>query len=242
MSSSSSIQKKIKNQDFGFLALIDPDLKNDNILDQIIDCVNDSKFSAILVGGSRKVDQRFNDRIKKIKESSNKPIILFPGSSEQISEYADAILFTSLLSGRNPKYLIDEQVKGVKLIKKYNLEIIPTGYILLDSGSSTAVEKFSDTTPLDPLDHENVLCHCLAAQYFGMSFVYLENGSGAKKPIDSNLIEYISKNIDIPVIVGGGIQTREDIESIKNAGARFVVIGTLLETNPNPKFISALFS
>ena len=229
-------------QSFGFLALIDPDLKNDAILDQMIECINNNNFSAILVGGSSMADQKYNDRIKKIKEHSNKPIILFPGSSEQISKHADAILFTSLLSGRNPKYLIDEQVKGVKLIKKYGLDVLPTGYLLLDSGDKTSVEKVSETTPLDSSNYENVLYHALAAQYFGMDFVYLENGSGAMKSINYNLIDYISKNIDIPIIVGGGVKNKKDIESIKDAGARFVVIGTLLEKNPNTEFISTLLS
>ena len=179
---------------------------------------------------------------QQIKNQSNKPIILFPGSSNQIGRHADAILFTSLLSGRNPKYLIDEQVKGVKLIKKYNLGVLPTGYLLLDSGDKTSIEKVSETTPLDSSNYDNVLYHALAAQYFGMDFVYLENGSGATKIIDCKLINYISKNIDIPIIVGGGVQDKKDIESIKDAGARFVVIGTLLEKNPNTEFISTLLS
>ena len=242
MLDNSSLKKTLKKQDFGFFALIDPDLKNDNILDQIIDSINNNNFSAILVGGSSISDSKYHDRLKKIKNSSNKPIILFPGSSDQIGKHADAILFTSLISGRNPKYLIDEQVKGVKLIKEYGLNVIPTGYILLDSGSKTSVETISATTPLNSSDYENVLYHSLAAQYFGMDFVYLENGSGAAKPIDYNLIEYISKNIDIPIIVGGGIQTKEDIKRIKNSGATFVVIGTLLEKNPDSKFISTLLS
>ena len=242
MLSNSLLKKILKKQDFGFFALIDPDLKNDHILEEMIDSINNNNFSAILIGGSLISDKKCDDRIKKIKKYSNKPIILFPGSSEQISRHADAILFTSLLSGRNPKYLIDEQVKGVKLIKEYNLSVIPTGYILLDSGNKTSVEKVSKTTPLDSSDYKNVLYHSLAAQYFGMNFVYLENGSGAKNPIDCNLIEYVSKNIDIPIIVGGGIQNKEDVGRIKKSGARFVVIGTLLEQNPDSKFISTLLS
>ena len=121
---SNSTLEILHKDNFGFLALIDPDVKNDGILNQLIESINDSKFSAILVGGSSIQDDKYEQRLKKIKEKSNKPIILFPGSSEQISKYADAILFTSLLSGRNPKYLIDEQVKGVKLIKEYKLECI----------------------------------------------------------------------------------------------------------------------
>ena len=236
------LKKILQNQDFGFLALIDPDLKNDNILEQIIECVNRNNFSAVLVGGSLISDEKYSQRLEQIKNQSNKPIILFPGSSNQIGRHADAILFTSLLSGRNPKYLIDEQVKGAKLIKEYDLSVIPTGYILLDSGSKTAVETISKTTPLDSSDYKNVLYHSLAAQYFGMDFVYLENGSGADNAIDCKLIEYVSQNIDIPIIAGGGIKTKEEIQAIKNSGAKFVVLGTLLEKNPDSKFISTLLS
>lgn len=229
-------------QNFGFFALIDPDLKNDIILEKIIKCINDNSFSGVLVGGSSIRDQKYNDRVKEIKQKSNKPIILFPGSSNQISKYADAILFTSLLSGRNPKYLIDEQVKGAKLIKEYNLPVIPTGYLLLDSGTKTSVQKVSDTKPLDVTNYENILYHALAAQYFGMDCVYLENGSGAKTPIDYKLLEYLSKNIEIPIIVGGGIKTKYHVKQIKNSGANFIVIGTLLEENPDSEFISTLLS
>ena len=232
---------EILNKDkFGFLALIDPDAKNDKILDKLIESINGSKFSAILVGGSSIEDSKYEQRLKKIKEKSTKPVILFPGSSKQISKYADAILFTSLLSGRNPKYLIDEQVKGVKLIKEYNLEVIPTGYLLLESSSKTSVEKVSKTNPLDPLDYENVLHHCLAAQYFGMKFIYLENGSGADDMIDSKLINYLSSNLDIPIIVGGGIKSSSQIGKMKSSGANFVVISTILEKKPDSTFISTL--
>ena len=237
---SNSILEILHKDNFGFLALIDPDVKNDGILNQLIDSINDSKFSAILVGGSSIQDDKYEQRLKKIKEKSNKPIILFPGSSEQISKYADAILFTSLLSGRNPKYLIDEQVKGVKLIKEYKLEVIPTGYLLLDTSNKTSIEKISQTNPLDSSNYENILHHSLVAQYFGMKFIYLENGSGANTVIDFKLINYLSNNLDIPIIVGGGIRNYSQIEKIKSSGANFVVISTILEQNPNSSFISKL--
>jgi len=237
---SNSLLKILDKNSFGFLALIDPDTKNDIILSQLIESINNSKFSAILVGGSSIEDDKYEQRLKQIKKSSNKPIILFPGSSKQISKYADAILFTSLLSGRNPKYLIDEQVKGVKLIKEYNLEVIPTGYLLLESTNKTSVEKVSQTNPLDPLDYENVLHHCLAAQYFGMKFIYLENGSGAHGIIDPKLINYLSSNLDIPIIVGGGIKSSSQIDKIKSSGANFIVISTILEKKPDSAFISEL--
>ena len=228
----------IDDNNFGVLALIDPDFKNDVILDQLICSINSNNFSAVLIGGSSISDHRYEERIQLIKTKINKPIILFPGSSDQISKYADAILFTSLLSGRNPKYLIDEQLKGVKLIKEYGLSVIPTGYLLIGTESKTAVELISQTKALNPQDYENILHHALVAQYFGMNFVFLENGSGAQSSIDCKLIQYLYDNIEIPIIVGGGITNKIEVLNFKKAGARFVVLGTILEQNPAPEFIS----
>jgi len=225
---------------FNVLALIDPDQKNDDILDELIQSINANNFSGILVGGSSIVDNQFHNRIKKIKDESTKPIIIFPGSSKQISQHADAILFTSLLSGRNPKYLIEEQVKGAELIKQYSLPVISAGYILVGTSLNTSVVSVSETDPIDPNDYENILNHCLVAQYFGMKYIYLEHGSGANNPIDSNLVKFLKKNINIPIIVGGGITKKEEIINLKNAGANFVVISTILEKNPNFEFINAL--
>jgi len=225
---------------FNVLALIDPDQKNDNILDELIQSINSNNFSAILIGGSSIADNQFQNRIKKIKDKSTKPIIIFPGSSEQISQHADAILFISLLSGRNPKYLIEEQVKGAKLIKQYNLPVISTGYILVGTNLNTSVVSVSQTDPIDPNDYENILNHCLVAQYFGMKYIYLEHGSGANNPIDSNLVKFLKKNINIPIIVGGGITKKDEIIDLQSAGADFVVIGTILEKNPNFDFMNAI--
>ena len=230
----------IDDNNSGVLALIDPDLKNDDILDQLIYSINSANFSAILVGGSSISDNNYQKRLKLIKAKINKPVILFPGSSSQISQSADAILFMSLLSGRNPKYLIDEQLKGVKLINKYDLPVISTGYLLIGTKSQTSIERISQTNPLDPNDYENILHHALVAQYFGMNCIYLENGSGAKNAVDCSLIEYLFDNIKIPIIVGGGIRSKEDIVRLKKAGAKFVVISTILEENPTPEFISTI--
>ncbi len=225
---------------FGCLALIDPDKKNDEILLELVKSIDKSNFSAVLVGGSSIDDNSFNFRLQIIKKHTSKPIILFPGNSNQISKYADGILFTSLLSGRNPKYLIDEQVKGVKLINEYNLDVISTGYILLSTTKPTAVETVSKTKPLDSSDFEHILYHCLAAEYFGMKYVYLENGSGALNPIDSNLVSFLSDKLNVPIIVGGGVKTKQTINEYKEAGAKFVVLGSILEKEPNSLFISAI--
>ena len=234
---SNKFLEKFLNKDFGVLALIDPDLKNDNILEKLINTINKNNFSAVLVGGSTISDNNFHLRLKKIKKNINKPIILFPGSSEQISKEAEAILFTTLLSGRNPKYLIEEQIKGVEKIKNFNLTVISTGYLIIGSDEKTTVETISQTKPLNSEDYDNILNHVLVAEYFGMKFVYLEMGSGAKRSVNCELIKYLYKHVKIPIIVGGGIKFKEEIIMLKEAGAKYVVLSTLLEQNPNVKYI-----
>lgn len=234
---SNEFLKKFLNKDFGVLALIDPDSKNDNILDKLINTINENNFSGVLVGGSTISDNNFHLRLKKIKKNINKPIILFPGSSKQISKHAEAILFTTLLSGRNPKYLIEEQIRGVEKIKNFNLTVISTGYLLIGSEEKTSVETTSQTKALDSEDYDNILNHVLVAQYFGMKFVYLEMCSGAKHPVSCELIKYLYKHVKIPIIVGGGIKFKEDIILLKDAGAKYVVLSTILEQNPNIKDI-----
>tara|TARA_X000001036_G_C20674646_1_gene803713 strand:- start:1055 stop:1777 length:723 start_codon:yes stop_codon:yes gene_type:complete len=235
-----SFLEKFLNQDFGVLALIDPDFKNDDILDELINSINMNNFSGVLVGGSTISDKNYPLRIKKIKKYINKPLILFPGSSEQISKYADAILFTTLLSGRNPKYLIEEQIKGVERINNYKLTVISTGYLLIASDHKTSVETTSQTTALDPNDFSNILNHVLVAEYFGMKFVYLEMGSGAKYPVSYKLVNHLTKKVKIPIIVGGGIKHKDQLIELKEAGAKYVVLSTVLEQNPNVNDIASI--
>jgi len=235
------LKKLLDENNFGILALIDPDHKNDDKLSKIINLVNNNNFLALLVGGSSIKDNFFEKRLSFLKNNTEKPIILFPGSSNQISPSADAILFTSLLSGRNPKYLISEQLKGVESIRKFNLDVIPTGYLLIGSNDITKVETISQTTPLDPTDFNNILNHALVAQYFGMRYIYLENGSGAKDSISPKLISYLKKYINISIIVGGGITNKNEIQNLRKAGASFVVIGSLLEKN-NYESVFSLFN
>jgi len=211
------------------LALIDPDLKNDNNLDRIVENINKSEFDAILVGGSSIEDDKFEDRIKFIKTSTDLSVIIFPGGSAQISASADAILFTSLISGRNPKFLIEEQVKSSLKIHKASLEVIPTGYILLETDKKSSVEIVSDTKPLPMNDIDSILSHALAAQYLGKKLLFLEAGSNSNYPADDAIIKEISSILDIPIIVGGGIKNKEDAKKISQSGASYIVIGSLLE-------------
>ena len=211
------------------LALIDPDVKNDNIFPQIIDTVNKSNFDGLLVGGSRIVDDNFNKRLLFIKENTDLPIILFPGDSSQISDNAEAILFLSLLSGRNPKYLIEEQVISARRINDLNIEVIPTGYLLLKTEKKSAVELISNTTPLDMNNTNNVIDHCLAAQYMGNKLLFLECGSNSDSSVELSLLKQIKNKITIPLMVGGGIKNKEMALNLAAAGASYLVIGSLIE-------------
>lgn len=214
-------------------ALIDPDLKNDNKLQRMLDNINKSEFDAILVGGSLIKDNKFEERVKFIKSSTNLPVIIFPGDSAQVSDSADAILFTSLISGRNPKFLIEEQVKSSLKIYNSSLETIPTGYILLETDKKSSVEIASNTKPLSMKDIDSILSHALAAQYLGKKLLFLEAGSNSNYPADVKIIKKISSILEIPIIVGGGIKNKEDAKMIAQNGASYIVIGSLVEKSRN---------
>lgn len=159
--------------------------------------------------------------------------MLFPGDASQISNHADGILFLSLLSGRNPDYLIGYQVKAAPILKKLQLEIIPTGYILIESGSQTAVERVSQTKPLDGNNLDLVLATALAGEMLGNKLIYLEAGSGAQKAVSQEIIKLVAQNTNIPLIVGGGITDQEGIQKAYDSGADLVVIGTAFERDNN---------
>ena len=211
------------------LALVDPDSKNDSKLPQIMDIINISDFDAILVGGSSISDDRFEDRILYINNNTDLPVIIFPGDSSQVSKNVNSILFLSLLSGRNPKYLVEEQVLSSRYIYKHNLETIPTGYLLLKTDKKSAVEKVSNTEPLDMRDKDNIISHALAAQYMGKKSLFSECGSDSNLTIDPELLNEITKHVDIPVMVGGGIKNKEMAISLAQSGASYLVIGSLIE-------------
>ena len=224
------------------LALIDPDLKNDKKIIDIVDKIDFANFDAILVGGSTLSDNLYLERIKQIKKITSKPLILFPGSSSQISNHVDAILYLSLISGRNPKYLISEHVKSSLKIYNENIETIPVGYILIEGGNISAVEKESDTRPIHYNEFESIVSHALASQYLGHQFIFLEAGSGAKTHVPGSLVAMIKKYLNIPVIVGGGIVDSKIVRDIKFGSPDFMVIGNLLEKENNKKEIKDLVS
>ena len=213
------------------LALIDPDTKNDDKLNMILDKIHSSNFHGILIGGSSIADNKFEERIQFIKESTNLPLILFPGSYQQITKQIDTMLYLNLISGRNPKYLIEEQVNGSIDVYNYNINPIPTAYILLDGGNETSVSRVSETVPLSMENKKNVLSHALAGQHLGNKLIYFDNGSGANCKIKIELLKYINKHITIPIIVGGGIKTNADITELIDSGASYIVVGTYFENN-----------
>ena len=227
------LENKRKSLGVLAVALIDPDVKNDSDLGNILDLINNSNFDVIFIGGSHITDNHFETRLKFVKSNTDLPVIIFPGSSSQLSKYADAVLFLSLISGRNPQYLIGEHVKSAPIIKNINLEVIPTAYILLDGGTRSSVEVISNTTPLPMSKHDIILAHSLAGQYLGNKLIFLESGSGSKNHATCEIINIISQNINIPIIVGGGVHSPDSAINIAKSGASYIVTGTQLELQPS---------
>lgn len=208
--------------------LIDPDkFKEENTKAFLAKLPPETSF--ILVGGSTVEKDKTEATVISIKENCDLPVILFPGDHSQITGSADAILFLSLISGRNPEYLIEQQVRSVQQLKKTNLEIIPTGYILIDGGNVCAVERVSNTRPILQSEIELIINTALAGQYSGKKLIYLEAGSGAEKPVSEELISAVKAAINIPLVVGGGIRTTQQLGKSYAAGADIVVIGTAFE-------------
>ncbi len=217
-----------------FAVLIDPDQKNHGTIESLVAQANESDVDVVLVGGSLMMDGKNHERVKKIKSITKIPVIFFPGSVSQLNPYYDAVLFLSVLSGRNPHYLIGEQVISAPIIHDLKMETIPTGYLLLDGGSTSTVEFMSGSKPIPMTRPDLSLAHALAAEYLGMKFVYLEAGSGAKKPVSNEIIIQCSNSLKIHVIVGGGIKTPEVAREKIDAGAAMIVVGSVLESSSTP--------
>lgn len=213
--------------------LIDPEKININDIPEFFTKVHQSFITHVFVGGSTDVDQKMELVVKTIKQYTHLPVLIFPGSYEQITEAADAILFLSLLSGRNPEYLIEQQILSVSKLIASELEIIPTGYILIDGGVETTVQRVSETKPIPQEQQQTILHTALAGQFAGKQLIYLEAGSGAKNMVNPTIISEVSNMLQIPLIVGGGIRSRKQLDNAFQAGADLVVIGTAFEENEN---------
>ena len=226
------LQSKIQGKKL-LAILLDPDKVALDSLENIIPKINHSPATHIFIGGSLVLTNTIDAIIRELKQKTKLPIVLFPGNPSQISIEAHGILFLTLLSGRNPDFLIEHQVKAAPILKKTNLEIISTGYILIESGNQTAVASVSKTIPLPRHNTEIAVATSLAGEFLGNKLIYLEAGSGAELPVPLDTISLVSKNIKIPLIVGGGIKNMQGIKDAYTAGADLVVIGTAFENDPD---------
>ncbi|PQJ68590.1 phosphoglycerol geranylgeranyltransferase [Polaribacter butkevichii] len=211
--------------------LIDPEKIDLNNITAFFEKVHQSIATHIFVGGSTDINNLTENVVAAIKKETQLPVVLFPGDVKQITQQADGILFLSLLSGRNPEYLIEQQIKSIPFLKDSNLEIISTGYILIDGQKETATQKVSNTKPIAQENTELILNTALAGEFSGKKLIYLEAGSGAKVPVATNIITVVKNNLSIPLIVGGGIRSKKQLENAFNAGADLVVIGTAFEND-----------
>ena len=214
----------------GLAILIDPDKTNQRSeLEPLVEKVNLLDPAFIFVGGSTVDEDDFENCIVVLKELTDIPVIIFPGSFRQLSDKADGILFLSLVSGRNPDYLIGHQVEAAPHLRKMNVEVMPTAYLLIDGGKNSSVAYVSQTTPI-PNDQTTIAINTsIAGEMMGMQAVFLDAGSGAKNTVSPSMISDVKQNIDVPLIVGGGIRSVEDYEAAKGAGANLIVIGNKIE-------------
>ena len=224
------VEKK-KTGKKSFAVLIDPDKVDNAAVEQLVGLAIESRVDYFFVGGSLVISNHLDDCISQIKTSCNIPVILFPGSPSQISRYADAVLYLSLISGRNPELLIGQHVVSAPFIKRSGLEIISTGYMVIDGGAPTTVSYISNATPIPADKNDTAMCTAMAGEMLGMKLVYMDAGSGAKRPITEQMIELVAKNIEVPLIVGGGITDPEKAYLNCKAGADLIVVGNAIEKN-----------
>jgi phosphoglycerol geranylgeranyltransferase len=213
--------------------LLDPDKLNESALSKTIEICNKAAVDFIFFGGSLlNSPSEFELFLKKVKELTNIPVILFPGSSMQVSATADGILLLSLISGRNPEFLIGQHVLAAPYIKSSGIEVLPTGYMLVESGRPTTVSYISNTTPI-PSDKADVaVCTAVAGEMLGLKLIYMDGGSGALHPINEEMINKVKQNIQVPLIIGGGINSVDKALAACNAGADIIVIGNAFEKSP----------
>ena len=221
-----------KERGAGYLPLLDPEKASDPNFEAILDQLRTADVDGVLVGGSTLKSVALDGVIKRIKSATEKPVIIFPGGHYQVSREADAIFFLSLLSGRNPQFLIEEQVKAAPSIKECSLETIPVAYLLIESGNETSVARVSKTNPLLRNDEETIVSHVLAGEFFGMKMCYMDAGSGAMYSVPEEVIRETKKISNLPLIIGGGIRNPEEAREKVKAGADFIVTGSVIEKKP----------
>lgn len=214
--------------------LIDPDKVEDTSrLQYLINLASENCVDFFFVGGSLLTTNNLSEVVRLIKDSVSLPVVLFPGNSIQIEPTADAILFLSLISGRNPELLIGQHVAAAPILKNTRLEVIPTGYILINSGKTTSVAYISNTTPIPDDKYSLAACTAMAGEMLGLQAIYLDAGSGAEREINAKMIATVRRAIHVPLIAGGGINTSEKALHALEAGADMIVIGNVLEKDPD---------
>lgn len=211
--------------------LLDPEKTTGKALDLWITEANRAKPDLIFVGGSQ-LHQSVESSVSALKRQLTIPVVLFPGHPSQFSDNADALLLLSLISGRNAELLIGQQVQSARVIEQSGIEVLSVGYMLIDGDKKTAVERISLTKSLDPQNVDLIVDTALAGQQLGLQYIYLEAGSGAKRPVSPSVIKAVKSYLHIPLIVGGGIKTPEGLQLAYSSGADIVVIGNYLETHP----------
>lgn len=212
-----------------FALLIDPDKFDENIGQTFLQMPGFTQVDFIFVGGSLITGDNFSITVQWLQKNTDKPIIIFPGSNMHIDMAADAILFLSLISGRNPDFLIGQQIVAAPILRQSNLEILPTGYMLVESGRQTTVSYISNTTPIPYDKPEVAACTAMAGEMLGLQLIYADAGSGAEKPISPKMISMIRKVVEAPIIIGGGINTPGKAQQALKAGADVIVVGNAIE-------------
>jgi putative glycerol-1-phosphate prenyltransferase len=216
-----------------FAVLIDPDKVNNHNMEQLISLAVAAEVDYFLVGGSLVISNYLDECLQLIKRHCTIPTILFPGSPSQVSKYADALLYLSLISGRNPELLIGQHVISAPLVKKSGLEIMSTGYMVVDGGAPTTVSYISNASPLPSDKNEIAVCTAMAGEMLGMKLIYMDAGSGAKRAINETMIEKVAESISVPLIIGGGIIEPEKAYRNCKAGADVIVVGNAIEKDPS---------
>ena len=226
-----NILQAIRDEKKLLAVLIDPDKVILDMIPLIMSRINASITTHIFVGGSTDANNKTENVVKAIKAETKLPVVLFPGDYSHVTKEADALLFLSLISGRNSEYLIEQQVQSIPRLRNIDLEIIPTGYILIDGGVETAVQRVSNTKPMSQNNADLIINTALAGEYSGKKLIYLEAGSGAVETVATSIIRKVKNSLSIPLIVGGGIQTKDQLAGAYEAGADLIVVGTAFEKN-----------
>jgi phosphoglycerol geranylgeranyltransferase len=227
----SLVQKKAQGKK-SFAVLIDPDKVNDANMEHLIRLATDAHVDYFLVGGSLVISSYLDECIQYIKKSCSIPVVLFPGSPSQVSSYADGLLYLSLISGRNPELLIGQHVVSAPIVRKSGLEVMSTGYMVIDGGAPTTVSYISNATPLPSDKNEIAMCTAMAGEMLGMKLIYMDAGSGARRAIAETMIEKVASCIEVPLIIGGGITQPEKAYLNCKAGADVIVVGNAIEKDP----------